>query len=83
MKIKGLPGEFAFRALIQDYIRSGDSMYLDGWKLTDKYYFTKQEVVTELSRSNDYFKWPVEVYEDGSVYIPSEEELNDAHEDPK
>jgi len=70
MKIKGLPGEFGFRALFCDYSASK-------WKLSDSFYFYKP-VLPDCK-----VKWPVEVFDDGSVYIPSLEELNESHEDSK
>lgn len=62
MKIDRVPGEFFFKAL---FMRDG------GWELSNRYY-----------SENPYpgspgTKWPVEVYEDGSIYVPSEEELEE------
>lgn len=66
MKIKGMDGEFGFKALVRDY-----GSVFSGWKLTDKYFF---ECPTSPS---EQIKWPVEVLDDGSIYIPSEEELQE------
>lgn len=66
MKIPNMPGEFAFPCL-----------YLDpeyfGWELSKKFFFTFQEAQDTYRRF--IVKWPVEVYEDGSVYVPAEEEI--------
>lgn len=60
MKIKGLPGEYSFKALF----RTGN-----GWELSNNYYF--ENPLPE----DEEIRWPVEVYEDGSVYCPAPEEL--------
>lgn len=70
MKIEGVSGEFAFRALVR-YI---DSTWKPDWIITP-YYFNRNEV--EERYPGYEIKWPIEVYEDGSIYIPSEGELND------
>lgn len=75
MKINGLPGEFAFKALFTNFIISLDGALRDGWRLSNQYYFSEEEVKSEAERIQSSYKWPVEVRDDGSVYIPSEEEL--------
>lgn len=72
MKTDKVPGEFAFRALVLGYCgHPGTSVH--SWQLTDGYFFELGEV--KLEYPNLPIKWPVEVWEDGTVYIPSEEEL--------
>lgn len=78
MKIKGLPGEFAFHALIKGTGTNGyHSLMWDGWKLSDEKFFTIDEIEVLRTRYNTEIKWPVEVYDDGSIYIPSKEELEE------
>lgn len=68
MKIKELPGEFGFRALVPIVLAGDGLIIVRGYCLSDYYYFSKDEVQPE-------WKWPVEVHDDGSVYIPHEDEL--------
>lgn len=63
MKINGLPGEFAFKALIR---REGP---YTSWEATPEYYFEQPHIIGYV------VKWPVEVWDNGSVYIPNENEL--------
>ncbi len=68
MKINNVPGEFAFKALYRSVTR--------GFILSDHFYFSEQEAINDLLTSSGLeLKWPVEVYDDGSVYIPTPEEL--------
>ena len=73
MKIKGLPGEFGFKALIKG-LKTETQNYL-GWTLTESRYFSLDEIPEYKEKEYFAVKWPVEVYEDGSVYIPHEDEL--------
>lgn len=68
MKLPRVPGEFAFKALVQ-------VTGMSGWYLSGLVFFTKEEAQGYFARSN--IKWPVEVYEDGTVYVPAEEELKE------
>ncbi len=76
MKCNGIPGEFAFRALfLKPTFNNQEPYYYPGWVVSENCYFS----LKEAERSNPDFKvkWPVEVYEDGSIYIPSEGEIKD------
>lgn len=70
MKINTLPGEFGFRALIYN-------SFLKSWQLSETYYFTEDEVkqyVMHFEPTDGKYKWPVEVWENGSIYISDQEE---------
>lgn len=75
MKIPNFPGEYGFRALFAYYIKLSDKWIFDGWKLSDQYFLTEEEVISEAGRNSRSYKWPVEVNENGSVYIPDVSEL--------
>lgn len=66
MKIKGMSGEFAFKALIRQY---GSN---DSWRLTEGYFFEKPVYIEGCA-----FRWPVEIDEHGVAYVPSQEELQE------
>lgn len=70
MKIKGLPGEFAFKALT-----SLPKHNPTEWRLSLDYFFSLEDAIVAADGAE--VKWPVEVYENGSIYIPSQEELED------
>ena len=70
MKLKSLEGDFAFKGLF----KSKNST--DGWKPTIEVYFSKDEIIKDFGDTFDV-KWPIEVYEDGSVYIPCDSELKE------
>jgi len=71
MKIEGQSGEFAFKALIK-YL--GSSNRIENWTLSDQFFFLKEDVIFTYGGTHE-IKWPCEVYDDGTVYIPSEDEL--------
>lgn len=64
MKIKGVPGEYAFKALL----KSGDT-----WNLTEEFFFTQAEA-TKYAGTGSLI-WPVEELDNKSLYIPAQEEL--------
>ncbi len=68
MKINNLPGEFGFKMLYQ----------LDNleWVLSSSYYLTLEEAKKQakLMLATDV-KWPVETWDNGSVYNPDPSEL--------
>lgn len=71
MKIENVPGEFGFRALIK-----WDSGI---WGLSEGYFLNEDEVKAyihhhEPEKSRE-FKFPVEVNDNGSIYVPHEDEL--------
>ena len=59
MKIKGLLGEFAFKALYKGV-------------LSERYFKTFIEAQNAFDET---VIWPIEVYDNGTVYIPAQEEL--------
>lgn len=65
MKIKNVPGEFGFKALV--------NTQHNGWQLSTEYFFSLEEARFGFISAS--VKWPVEIFEDGVVYIPSPEEL--------
>lgn len=72
MQINGLKGEFAFKALWKEKASPA------GWQLSENYYLNlKSAEISYYSpgKITVEVKWPAEVYEDGTVYIPAEEEL--------
>lgn len=75
MKINGIPGEFAFKALFKNYWITGSTNMQDGWRLSEAFYFSEEDVKSEAKRQKGSYKWPVEVYDDGSVYCPDESEV--------
>lgn len=60
MKIDNLDGEFAFKALFKTN---------NGWELSDNFY------LENLLPINKEVKWPVEIYDNGTIHIISKEEL--------
>ncbi len=72
MKINGLNGEFAFHCLKPSIFEG--SHY---WVISDDYFFSKEEAQKHYGTLD--IKWPVQVYEDGSVYIPHESELKEGN----
>lgn len=77
MKIKNVPGEVAFKALFVNNLFIGDSLIRDGWRLSRNYYFSEEEVKCDANRFKSSYKWPVEIWENGTIYIPSKEELQE------
>lgn len=76
MKINGMPGEFGFRALVQsswEYFQQGIEKNIEAWTLTQDYFLSKEDAEKFLSPNK--FKWPIEVYDNGTIYIPAEDEL--------
>ncbi len=73
MKCNGIPGEFAFKALIAGL--SEEIGKNQGWRLTEERFFSLEEVRRWYTLKYFDIKWPVEVYEDGSIYIPDQSEL--------
>lgn len=67
MKLYGKPGEFAFKALINQG---------QGWDHTSYYYFSLEDAVRDYPESIKV-KWPAEEIEPGVIYIPDESELKD------
>lgn len=71
MKISNIPGEFGFKALVK---YEQDFTYM----LDHRVFFTLDAVKAAFGPNAD-IKWPVEVYEDGSVYVPAKEELENEY----
>jgi hypothetical protein len=72
MKIDGVPGEYFAQALV--------FVHGSGWKLTEEYFRDKKSVFIHRAdaETEDHIKWPVEIM-DGIAYVPSDEEMEDAH----
>lgn len=66
MKINGVPGDHAFHALCRP---ASDR----AWELTIGYFFNQKEVME--SYQNYQVIWPIEVREDGTIYVPDQSEL--------
>jgi hypothetical protein len=66
MILKDVPGEYGFRGLIPQE---------SGWKLTENFYLSLEAFLQDAKGCN-YF-WPVEIQDNGIVYIPNKEELNE------
>jgi len=64
MRIANTDGEWGFKAL-------GRINAQMGWELSSWYYLSLEEA----KKWSPEVKWPVEVFENGSVYIPDESEL--------
>lgn len=73
MKISKVPGEFGFKALFQ---------LTSGWVLSEQYFFSLEDAKCTCPSTMN-IKWPVEVYENGSIYIPTEDELNEEESNTK
>lgn len=71
MKIANTDGEWGFKALVHGYCGSPGSG-AGSWQLTDGVYFSHEEVRHDYPSS--LIKWPVEVMDNQSVYIPDESE---------
>lgn len=78
MKIKGMSGEFGFKAALKG--TTPETGIYKGWWITDRVFFSKEEIDILYTPEFWEVKWPVEVYEDGSVYVPSQEELNEEND---
>lgn len=69
MKIEGIEGEYAFKALIRN-----PGNY--AWDLTPFYYLNIKDIEKDYPNVVETdVKWPVEVMENGAIYVPSKEEL--------
>lgn len=67
MKIDNVPGEVAFKALVRM------KTWHSAWSLTSEFFFSLDEVKLDYDEWN--IKWPVEELDNGTLYIPSAEEL--------
>lgn len=72
MKIKGTTGEFGFKALVKEIVPSSRPQQV--WHLTEWFVFSKEEAQKYLGSSYEVI-WPVEVMDNGSVYIPDQSEF--------
>ncbi len=57
-------GEFAFKALVKG---------TGGWVPTEEFFFTLEEA--EAATEDYEIRWPIELYDDGTIYVPAPEEL--------
>lgn len=69
MKINTLPGDFLFKGLIK--INNTNK-----WILTEEYFLSAEDMKKSLTGTAE-IKWPVEVYDDGSIYVPDPSEYVD------
>ena len=65
MKIDGMPGKYAFKALYS--LHPSPSEPSAAWNISSSYYFSKEEAEVFLGKG---ILWPVEIDEHGVVYIP-------------
>lgn len=65
MKANNVPGEFGFKA-VRQWEEKGY------WELSDNYFFSFEEAMKAWGPN---IKWPVEVLDNGSIYVPAKEEL--------
>jgi hypothetical protein len=68
VKVNNVPGEFAFPALRT--FASADGHF--SWEVTRMVYFSLEEA-REFEGKNA--KWPVQILENGEIYIPAPEEV--------
>lgn len=65
MKIRGMKGDFAFKALYH---------LPSGWVLSEQYFFSIEDVGSSCGPKVQFI-WPVEIGDNGEIYVPSEDEL--------
>lgn len=71
MVINGLPGKFYHKALVFYHGR--------GWILSEGYFKDIETARIHIAGvPENHILWPADAIAEGSVYIPSEEELNEA-----
>lgn len=78
MKIGNMPGEFGFKALVRARHTATDAdgkIYADSWGETTGFFFSREEVEAYYSVNDWDIKWPVEMQEGRTVYVPALEEL--------
>jgi len=66
VKIPNTSGEWAFKALVSPL------QFSSAWTLTEGYFFDLPSVVAVYPMYN--IRWPVEVMDNGSVYVADESE---------
>ena len=78
MKISKVPGDFFFPALFKE--APGFP-----WQVSGRYLFRNRADVEEWMRRINaaHWLWPIEICEDGSIYLPSKEELNEEESNTK
>lgn len=64
-----LPGQFLFHALMR---HKRDNT---GWYPTEEFYASLEEAQT--INPDYHVKWPVEIWEDGTAYVPCEAEVKE------
>lgn len=75
MKIKGKDGKVFFKALIRY-----DKYY--GFEISQSFYASKEQAILgcfgpSYNEADGELLWPVDMLDENTVYIPSEEELQD------
>lgn len=71
MRFKGIKGEWGFKALAR--VKGEGNSY----GLTCDVFFSKKELTQYYPEECWDIKWPVEVYEDGSIRVIDEDELDE------
>jgi len=66
MKINSQPGDYLFKALIN---------MGSGWSVSE-YFFFSREAAVKYSKTAI---WPIEILDNGTIYIPSDSELNEGN----
>lgn len=69
MKIPGMEGEYFFRALVPN-----KTEHQEGWELSKEYFLSEAEVVAAYGV---HYFWPVEIDENGVVYVPDKGEYDE------
>lgn len=76
MKVENVPGQFGFHVAVRvKPIDDQKSVERKVWALVPGYYLTKEDVLTDFSDEKFEVMWPVEVNDNGSIYIPDKSEL--------
>lgn len=74
MKISNVPGEFGWKALVYFSIPEG-CRGSKGYRLTEEFFFSEEDVRDTYHDEQWRIKWPVEVMDNGTVYVPDPSEL--------
>lgn len=82
MKMDMMPGEFAFKALVKAKHTTKDAdgkVYSDSWGETTGFFLSLEEVQAYYNPDDWDIKWPIEVLDNGSIYIPAKEEYTETN----
>jgi len=73
MKIGKVPGEFYFKGLVRPVGVDDKEQHV--WFPTPGYFSSKEEMEADFPANKFQIQWPVELQENGILYVPSEAEL--------